>query len=200
MTHVAVDGRRLSRSIPPSRSPYSRSVRPLRRRRPPCMTRHKRSGRGASNAAAALATVVSTRSSASTSSSRVGNGGGVPGGVLLVAPAAGAVVAVVDAVGVDAEDDELDVDDASVGCGGELNGVTAPRGAFSVDRMSSRMVMRRGDGGDGRRAEEQGGHAPWRQRQVRGGGGIAGVQRKRTPKRNTRGEKWRWQRRPRPGG
>lgn len=73
---------------------------------------------------------------------------------MLVAPAADAVAAVAGAVGVDAEDDELDVEDAAVGSGGELNGVTAPRGAFSVDRMSSRMVMRRGEVGDGRRREE----------------------------------------------
>lgn len=43
------------------------------------------------------------------------------------------------AVGEDAADDDDDVN-AAEGGGGEAEAAIAPRGAFNVDRMSSRMV------------------------------------------------------------
>lgn len=86
---------------------------------------------------------MSTRSSASTSSSRVGSGGGAPGEVLEapVAAAEGGVAA----VGEDTADDGVEFDEAAEGGDGEAIAATAPRGAFNVERMSSRMMRKVGE-------------------------------------------------------
>eukprot|EP00168_Porphyra_purpurea_P021685 TRINITY_DN977_c0_g1_i5.p2 TRINITY_DN977_c0_g1~~TRINITY_DN977_c0_g1_i5.p2 ORF type:complete len:179 (+),score=30.53 TRINITY_DN977_c0_g1_i5:572-1108(+) len=120
MTQVVAACRRLSRSTPPSPNPYSRSVCPLRRRRPVWVTKQRRSGRETSKAAAALASAVSTKSSASTSSSRVGRWGELPEEGVLAAAADGATdgAAATDAaVEEDTGEDAADVEgnDASGG-------------------------------------------------------------------------------------
>lgn len=65
--------------------------------------------------------------------------------------AADAAEAAVTTVGEDAAEDDVEVD-APEGEGGEAEEANAPRGAFKVDRMSSRMVGRGVE-------EEEGGHA-----------------------------------------